>query len=300
MGFNGVGEFAQADLDGRTWVTGFRKMVASAATTTSGLIDMTYYAGSPPANFYASAPYVSAYVESNKGLYLPTVGAGQTQHLKSLMVMSGSASATTTTNQRQRLILADYLMYYPFIDTDAIGEEQLMENTVALPRYTAGQVIAVSQSASSAVGQFTMTYTNERGETGRISQNTFTLAGLTGGGQVASIGLATGGYHPYVALQAGDNGVQSIQSVTFTAAGGGLFALVIVKPLFTGYVTQECRRTTATVFDSFGAADRFDSLIHQAGCPEIKDGAVIGIFAQGYAGSLASSTLVGTIETVWK
>jgi hypothetical protein len=88
--------------------------------------------------------------------------------------------------------------------------------------------------------------------------------------------------------------------VTFTAAGGGLLALVIVKPLFTSVVSQECRRTTATTFDSFGAADQLDMIIHQAGCPEIKDGAVLGIFAQGFAGSLATSTLVGLLETVWQ
>lgn len=299
MGFRSVGEFAQADLEGRTWVTGFRKMVASATTPTSGLVDMTYYAGSPPANFYASAPGVSALIEASKGFYLPAVGAGQTQHLKSLMVMSGAASATTISSQRQRLILCDYLLYYPFIDTDAIGEEQLMENTITLPRYQAGQVIAVSQSAASAVGQFTINYTNQDGTAGRVSQNTFTLSTLAGGGQVASSALSGAGFHPYIGLQAGDTGVRSIESITFTAAGGGLFALVIVKPIFSAYVTQECRRTTSSNLESYGAADRFDSLIHQAGCPEIKDGAVLGFMAQGYAGSLASSTLVGTIETVW-
>lgn len=300
MGFRSVGEFAQADFDGRTWTTAFRKMVASATTPTSGLVDMTYYAGSPPANFYASAPYVSAYLEGNKGIYVPTVGSGQTQHLRSLMVMSSAASSTSMSSQRQRLILADYLMYYPFIDSDAVGEEQVMENTVTLPRYGYGRVVAVSQAAASAVGQFTINYTNERGETGRISQNTFTLSTLAGGGQVASTAVSSAGFHPYIALQAGDLGVKSIESVTFTAAGGGLLALVIVKPIFTGYITQECRRTTSSNLESYGAADRFDSLIHQAGCPEIKDGAVLGFFAQSYAGSLASSTLVGTIETVWK
>ena len=300
MGFRSVKDFVDADLEGRTWTIGFRKMLASATTPTSGLVDMTYYAGSPPANFYASAPYVSAVLERDKGIYIPTVGNGQTQHLKSLMVMSNAASATSTTNQRQRLILADYLLYYPFIDSDAVGEEQLMENTVTLPRYQSGQVVVVAQAAASAVGQFTINYTNQDGVAGRVSQNTFTISTLAGGGQVASTALSSAGFHPYVALQQGDAGVQSIQSVTFSAAGGGLLALVIVKPIFTGYVTQECRRTTSGNLESYGAADRFDSLIHQAGCPEIKDGAVLGFFAQGYAGSLASSTLVGTLETVWR
>lgn len=297
-GFRNVGEFANADILGQCWQTQFRKLVASAASPTSGFIDYLYYSGSPAANFYASAPYVSAVVEANKGIYVPSV-APATQHLKGLTVMSNAASATTTSNQRQRLIVADYLMYYPFIDTDAVGEEQLLENTITLPRYGSGKVIAVSQSAASAVGQFTMTYTNQDGVAGRVSQNTFTIAGLTGGGQVATTTLSANGYHPYINLQAGDYGVKSIESCTFTAAGGGLFALVIVKPLFTHIVSQECRRTTSGNLESYGSADRYDALIHKAGSPQIKDGAVLGIFGQGYAGSLASSALVGILETHW-
>lgn len=297
-GFRNVGEFANADLLGQCWITGFRKLVASAGTPTSGLIDYLYYSGSPAANFYASAPYVSAVVEANKGIYVPSV-APATQHLKGLTVMSNASSATGTSNQRQRLILADYLLYYPFVDTDAVGEEQALENVLTLPRYDYGQVVAVSQSAASAIGQFTITYTNQDGVAGRVSQNTFTLATLTGGGQVAATNASANGYHPYLDLQAGDIGVKSIEAVTFTAAGGGLMALVIVKPLFTHIVSQECRRTTTANLESYGAADKFDALIHQAGAPRIKDGAVLGIFGQGYAGSLASSALVGLLETHW-
>lgn len=297
-GFKNVREIVQADDAGQVWTTGFRKLVASATTPTSGLIDYLYYSGSPPANFYASAPYVSAMVESSRGIYIPQV-APKTQHIKSLTTMSNANGATSTSNQRQRLILADYLLYYPFIDTDAVGEEQTMENTVPIPRYGAGQVIAVSQSAASAVGQFTINYTNQDGVAGRVCQNTFTLSGLSGGGQVATTGASGAGFHPYLCLQTGDTGVKSIESCTFTAAGGGLMALVIVKPLFTHIVTQECRRTTTGNLESYGSADKIDMLIHKAGSPQVKDGAVVGIFGQGYAGSLASSTLVGLLETHW-
>jgi len=291
-GFATVSEFANADLLGQCWITQFRKAVASAATTTNAWIDYSYFAGSPAANFYASSPSVAALVEASRGIYVPTVSPA-TQHLKSMMVMT--ANTTTAVNARQRLVLCDYLLYYPFIDTDAIGEEQLMDNTVPLPRYTSGRVIAVAQSAASTTGQFTFTYTNQDGVAGRVSQNTYTFA-VAGGGQVVSANGTGASYNPYCALQLGDTGVRSIESVTFTAAGGGLMALVIVKPLFNGYVTQECRTTTGV---AYGAADEFMSLIHAAGAPQIKDGAVLNFFAEGTAGSLASSMLVGTLETVW-
>lgn len=291
-GFATVSEFANADLLGQCWITQFRKAVASAATTTNAWIDYSYFAGSPAANFYASSPSVAALVEASRGIYVPTVSP-MTQHLKSMMVMT--ANTTTAVNARQRLVLCDYLLYYPFIDTDAIGEEQLMDNTVPLPRYTSGRVIAVAQSAASTIGQFTFNYTNQDGVAGRVSQNTYTFA-VAGGGQIVSANGVGASYNPYCTLQLGDTGVRSIESVTFTAAGGGLMALVIVKPLFNGYVTQECRTTTGV---AYGAANEFMSLIHAAGAPQIKDGAVLNFFAEGTAGSLASSMLVGTLETVW-
>ena len=297
-GFATVSEFARADELGQCWLTQFRKTVASAATTTSAWIDYSYFAGSPPANFYASTPAEAALVESDKGLRVPQV-TPMTQHLQRFTVMT--ANTATAVNARQRLILCDYLLYYPFIDTDAIGEEQTLYNTVdnallpSIPRYTAGKVIAVGQSAASAIGTFTFTYTNQDGTGGRVSQTHRTFI-IAGGGQIVSAEGVGASYNPFLELQLGDTGVQSIQSVTFTGAGGGLMALVIVKPLFFGYVTQECRTTTGV---AYGAADEFMSVIHGAGAPKIIDGAVLNFIAQGTAGSLASSQLVGTIETFW-
>lgn len=291
-GFKNVREFAAADELGQTWITQFRKTVASAATTTNAWIDYSYFAGSPAANFYASSPSVAAVVEASRGIYVPTVSPA-TQHLKSFMVMT--ANTASAVNARQRLILADYLLYYPFIDTDAIGEEQTMDNTTVIPRYTSGQVVAVAQSAASTVGQFTFTYTNQDGVAGRVSPINYTFA-VAGGGQVVGASGTGASYNPFLYLQRGDTGVRSIESVNFSAAGGGLMALVIVKPLYLGVVTQECRTTTGV---AYGAADEFLSLIHTAGAPKIKDGAVLNFFAEGTAGSLAASQLIGTLETVW-
>ena len=297
-GFNRIAEVHDADREGRTWVSSYRKAVASATTTTNAGVDYSYFAGSPPANFYASAPLVSSYVEASRGIYVPTVGEGRRQFLNNIKVMSSASGATSTANGRQLLMLCDYLMYYPFIDTDAVGEEQTLENTVTLPRYPSGMVIAVAQSAASTIGTFTMTYTNQDGTPGRVSQSNKTFA-VAGGGQVVNALGAGASYNSFVALAAGDTGVQSIQSVTFTAAGGGLMALVIVKPLMLMYFNQESRRTTTGNLESYGACDEFQSVIHKAGMPEIKDGAVLNFFASGFGGSLASSILVGTLETIW-
>lgn len=298
MGFSSVAEYASADESGQVWISSFRKTVASAATTTNAWLDYTYSPGSPVANFYASTPLTAALVESDKGIYTGGNVAPATKHLKNLMLMSAASSATSTTNGRQEIAVCDYLLYYPFIDTDAIGEVQTLDNTVTIPRYSGGQVIAVAQSASSTIGQFTFTYTNQDGVAGRVSQNNFTYI-VAGGGQVVGASGAGASFNPFCYLQAGDTLVSSIQDVTFTAAGGGLMCLVIVKPLIKSIVSQECRRTTSGNLESYGACTELSSVIHQAGAPRIIDGSVLGLLGSGYAGSLASSIMAGALEVAW-
>jgi hypothetical protein len=297
MGFANIQEWAAAYDAGRGHTTTFRKQVSSAATLANDFIDYTYFSGNPVANFYASAPLVAATLESNKGFYIPPV---ENQFLKCINVMSAAAQQNTNTNQRQRLHLLDYLLYYPFVDTDAVGELQEMDNAVTLPRETSGhgvQIIAVGQSASSTVGQFTVNYTNSDGVAGRVSQNTFTKVIAGGGVLVSSTNNAVTGSQLFLELQAGDKGVRSIESVTFTAGGGGLLALVLVRPVLAFFSTQECRRTTSGNLESYGAASEFNSIINTPA--KNISGAVLGIVGLGTAGSLASSILVGTLETVW-
>ena len=294
-GFRSVAEWANASDSGRVYLTTFRKAVASAATVANDFIDYTYFAGNPPANFYASAPLEAAFVEGIRGITVPNIAG---QFLKSITVMSAAPSATGTTNQNQRLLLADYLLYYPFVDTDAVGEQQDMVQSQTIPRYSGGQVMCVGQSASSTVGTFTMGYTNQDGTAGRVSQSTFTKVIAGGGVVVSSSNNAVTGSHPFVGLQAGDTSVKSIEWVKFSAAGGGLMALVIVQPLFHFYSTQECRRTTTGNLESYGAASQFESVIHRNPV-EIKQGAVLGVIGLGNAGSLASSVLTGALETTW-
>ena len=296
-GFRNLRVWGEADTLGQFYVTSFRKAISATATTTSAWTDYSYFPGSPVANFYASSPLEAAYVDPSRGIYVPSVTPA-TQWLRNLKLMSAASAATSTTNGRQQIVLADLLMYYPFVDTDAVGEQQDMVQSVSLPRYTSGNVIAVGQSAASTTGQFTFSYTNQDGTAGRTSQNHFTFA-IAGGGQIVASSVGNvASYHPYLALQAGDSGVKSIESVTFTAGGGGLMALVIVQPLLECFVTQESRRTTTGNLETYGACNEFASIIHHRP-RQIKDGAVINLFAAGHAGSLASSILAGVLETTW-
>jgi len=299
MGFKNVAEWANAHERGQRHITTFRKTVASAATSANDFIDYTYYAGNPVANFYASSPLESAYVEANRGINLPNIG--KSQFIKDVCTMTAASSATGTSNQNQRLMLADYLMYYPFVDTDAVGEQQDMVQTNPLPsRYPqGGQIMCVAQSASSTNGTFTLSYTNQDGVAGRttVATNTKVVAG--GGILLTSTNGAATNSLPFLSLQAGDSSAISVESCTFTAAGGGLMAIVIVKPILDTQATQECRRTTTGSLDSYGAATHMEALIHIP-VYEVKPSAILGFISLGNAGSLASSILTGVLTTQWE
>jgi hypothetical protein len=296
-GFGSIREWADAYEKGRHHVQSFRKAVSSAATSTSDYIDYAYFPGSPAVNFYASAPLEAAIVEPKYGILLPS---GE-QYVSRLTLASNASSATSTTNQNQLIQMLDYLMYYPFIDSDAVGELQEMIPSVSLPsRAGTGEgvkVIGVAQAACATAGTFTFSYTNQAGVSGRTSMVTQTKT-CAGGGVLLPYRDLTASSFPFIGLQAGDSGVRSIESVTFSGAGGGLICLVLVKPITTILSGEECRRSTTGTIESWGAGSQTESIVHQMPA-KIADGAVLNFIGQGNGGSLASSVLSGVLETQW-
>jgi hypothetical protein len=218
------------------------------------------------------------------------------------MVMSAAAGVTTTTSQNQILVLMDYLLYYPFVDLDAVAEEQTFTNIVTLPRYTDGagvMMMMVSQSATAGGGSFTVKYTNSAGTQEQVTATEYCVAAQPSGAIVNATTNASSA-NPFIALASGDKGVRSVQSVTMLGANGGLGAIVLVKPLMWTYVREECRRATSSPVESNGDATELERIRMQSGTAQIVDGAVLGFIGKTSAGTIASSVLVGTLETVWR
>lgn len=299
-GFANVRELASSTDDGKTWISTYRKLVASTATIAGQWYDYGYAGGNPIANYYAAAPLEAATLEPGKGIILPRMAGTDKLFLHRWTSMTASASATSVANANQALVLMDYLLFYPFVDMDAAGEDQLMTQTETLPRYGDGvgvQMIVVAQSGTVGGGRFTITYTDSDGAS-RTTESLFCGAAQPSGAIVHASG-ATSGLLPFVPLNAGVKGVKSVQSVNFSVANGGLCCVVLVMPLQTQWLREESRRTTTGTLESFGDAAESEALRTQGGMVEIKDGAFLGVMGSGANGSIASSVLVGTIETVW-
>lgn len=287
--------------EGKQWISTFRKVPASTATITGQWYDYSYASGNPIPNYYAASPLVATTLDSDKGIIVPRMPSGSKQWLHRLTVMSAAASATSTTNQAQPLYLLDYLLYYPFVDMDDAGTDQTMDNTVTLPRYTDGigvQMMVVAQAPTVGGGRFTITYTDSD-DVQRTTESMFCGAAQPSGAIVNAI-VGTGGLTPFVPLVAGTKGVKNVVSANFSVANGGLCAVVLVRPIDTTSIYEESRRTTTGTLESFGDAIEKEAFSLRGGIVEIQDGAFLGFLGQGTAGSLASSALVGTIETVWR
>jgi hypothetical protein len=299
--FANVRRFAlAASDDGKHWISTYRKAVSSSATVTGQWFDYGYAGGNPIPNYYASSPLEAATLERDKGIIMPRIGASEKLWLHRWSAMSASASATSTTNANQTLMLMDYLLYYPFVDMDAAGEDQAMTQTEALGRYTDGvgvQMVVVAQSPTVGGGRFRINYT-DADDAAQVTTSMFCGAAQPAGAIVHAV-TGTGGLVPFVPLAANVRGVKSVESVNFSVANGGLCAVVLVRPLQTMWLREESRRTTTGTIESFGDSAEVEAMRDRGGLVEIKDGAFIGIMGRGAAGSLASSVLTGCVETVW-
>lgn len=299
MGFRTVAEWARSEEEGRSWQSFFRKVPPSAATIAGQWFDYSTAAGVPVPNYYASSPLVAQRLEANNGIYVPAQNTDR--WLKKATVMSAAASVTGTTNQNQPLMLLDYLLYVPFIDLDAAGEEQVFDTTIGLDRYTDGigvQMMVVTQAPTAGGGRYQVKYIDDT-DTERTTSLVYCPAAQPSGALCSAVANAAG-ISPFVPLDAGVKGVKRPVSMTVSVANGGLAAVVLVKPLQMSYAREECRRPTSSPTESYGAAAEIERIRQYAGSVKVEPGAFLGWIGKGVAGSLASAPLVGWLETFWE
>lgn len=300
-GFRNLTEWSDSAAEsGRHWLGSFCK-VPAVVTIAGQWFDYSTAARSPVPNYYASSPLTAAVLDGEKGLPTGPGCAPASKFLARLHMINGAASATGTTSQNQSIMVLDYLMYYPFIDMDAAGEDQAMDNTTALPRYTDGagvRMMMVAQATTLGGGKFTVTYTNQDGVAGRVTPNHFCAAAQSFGALVSSSGAA-GGVTPFLQLQDGDSGVRSVESVNFSVANGGLAAIVLVRPLTAIYSMEESRRTTTGTLESFGSVSVMETMSMRAPTARIYDDSYVHFIGQTSAGSVSGAQMCGIIETAW-
>lgn len=283
--FDGVLPLAQAVAEnGREWQSFFFKSAVPGAGA-GRWADGSVGAGIPVYNAYVGAALEATPItgSGNRGIYTgPAVGEGQTKHLHAMQALSNNAGVPIY------LLLADYLLFYPLVDGDS-PDVQTMDNTATLPRYTSGEGVRcmfVAASPMTQNGTVTMSYTNSAGVSGRTVTFGINLSSIIGcivnaGGNVN----ASAAENAFTPLASGDKGIRSIESVTISGAPGGLFNVVLVRPI-----------SHLQIREAFTAAEKF--LFPQAAsCPKIETGAYLNWILNN--GSATAPLLRGYLHFAW-
>lgn len=284
---NNVKSFADAYNDGKTWFATWRK-TPSQGIGSQVWGDLSMSPGNPVPNYYAAAPNIAVALKrsTDGGIDHGANVYPSKKYLKQITAMSTGVAIAPTP-----MILCDYLLFYPFVDM-SVTDEQFMDNTVTLPRSTAGkgvQILPVQVAGASGSGttRFYVTYVNQDGVGGRITP-TVTCNYSSVIGSILTTGpVIARSSGPFLNLQAGDTGVRSITSVTFLDADIGLIAFVLVKPV------------ENTAIRTIDAPSERNCFTDACSMPTIDDDAYLNFIVCAQS-SLASVAIHGTIETIWE
>ena len=284
-GLRTIGEVVDCELNGNVRDYIWRKTPSQAFT--SGIwVDLSMSPGMPvPKYWFDAAPLTARQItqSADGGFYHgPNVSPAE-KYLRKVTTMANAATALP-----MNAILCDYLLYYPTVD-DGTTDEQIMDNTTTLSRYTNGRgvrMIAVTTGARTGGQPFTVKYTNQDGVTGRVSQvvlqNTSTVLGTI----TTSNTSAKNGADPFIPLQDGDSGVRAVESVTMTNVDTGIFSIILVKPL-----VETCFRGVTVPYEK-------DFLIPTTDLVKIEDNAFLNFLCLPL-GTLAATTLRGDLKVIW-
>jgi hypothetical protein len=280
-----IGEVIDCELNGRMRNFIWRK-TPSQAFSVGFWADLSMSPGMPvPKYWFDAAPLVAKVISQSTdgGFYHGPNVSPSTKYLRGITTQASAVTALPC-----QAILCDYLLYYPTID-DGTTDEQLMDNTTTLSRYTDGkgvQMIAITTGARTGTQNLTIKYTNQDGVTGRVTplltQNSSTIIGtLTVDQRVASYGAG-----PFIPLQDGDTGVRAIESVTMQGTDTGIFSLILVKPLI------------QTTFKEATVPYEKDFLIPTGDLTKIEDDAFLN-FLFLPMGNISSTVLRGDLKVIW-
>lgn len=287
VGFNNLKELVDAEITyGRSRLYSWRK--SPSQVTTAGIwFDLALSPGNPVPKFWFDAtPLIAKQIaqSTDGGLYHGANVSPYTKYLRTTMAMT-----TTSTALPMTMVLCDYLLYYPTID-ESTTDEQLMDNTTTLPRYTDGdgvQMIAVNLAGAVGGVTFTVNYTNSDGTAGRITPPIRINAYAAIGNIISADGAAVDTAAPFLPLQSGDTGVRSVESVTMITPDVGLFAIILVKPL----AQTQIRGIDAPVERDYFLETGLNLI-------EIKDDAYLNWVCQPN-GALNATAIHGYIKTIY-
>lgn len=213
------------------------------------------------------------------------------KHLLNASVYSASATSVPAIFQ-----LVDIIGFVPISTVTTTGAQTIL-GSQTFPRYADGKGVMCYLAPVVVMGAGTPTvqlsYTNPASTSGRLTPVAPSLPIINTTapvGQIAYSGTGVGKFGPFIPLQAGDNGILSVQTINFSATmTSGVMCLVYCKP-----VGLPLPLTTLGV-----AAER-DYFNQLPSLPIIPDGACLDWLMYAGAAIPVNTPYYGNIQTVWK
>lgn len=225
MGFNSQSEIFERLVD----VGDFHIAVVNKPALTNGggtigpWYDTSVASGTPKYNAYPGAPLVATPLtgSANSSIYPGQYGSQD----KYLLTWGGRVLLGPAT-----MVLCDYLMFYPLIDIEDTGQQD-MDNTLTLPRQTDGKSVRamfVSTTPNSTPVIGTLQYIDSSDVERTCS---FGIYDANAAGYVTNTADLTTNANAYSPFLSTPNGIKRVLSVTLQTAGSGFCALVLVRPI---------------------------------------------------------------------
>lgn len=292
MGFTSMDDMISEITAGKFNRIDWNKITGGSAYAAGRWYDMSALNGTPIANAWAgtSLTWTTCTESTGNGTQIFGMGHGgnvstDTKHILNVAAVTGVATGVPSV-----LMLVDMQGYYPGISTNS-GSAQTLLGSPTL-RYTNGEgvrayFVQVTSSGATA-HNIAISYTDQGGTASNTLPVTVACTASAITPHITHSGTASNNYGPFLPLASGDTGIQSVQTITFSAASGsGTGALVLAKPLLT------LPLTTVSI-----AAER-DLLNQLPSLPQIKDGACLTWLLFTGAAVAANTNFYGSIESAW-
>jgi hypothetical protein len=213
------------------------------------------------------------------------------KNLLNASIFSAAATATPTIFQ-----LVDIIGFIP-VSTVTVTGVQAILGSQAYPRYVDGKGVQAFIVPLTALGvgnpTLQLSYTNPAAAAGRLTPSAPSLPIATSAcpaGQLLYSGTGIGKVGPFMPLQAGDNGILSIQSINQNATlTSGVYVIVLCKPL-----------GPMLPVTTLGVAAERDFFNQIPSLPIIPDGACLSWLQYAGAATPLNTPYYGSFQSVWK
>jgi hypothetical protein len=292
MPFTSIDDLVSEVSNGKFSRIDWNKITGGAAYTAGRWYDTSPLAGTPVANAWAGTAlnWVTCTESTGNGTQIFGLPHGGNVTPDTKHVLNGSAITAVATGVPAQLMLVDMQGYYPGISMN-VATAQTLIGTPTL-RYANGAgvraYLAITATSGATAHNLSMSYTNQAGTAGRTMPVTVSCTASAIVPHITHSGTAANNYGPFLPLANGDTGIQSVQTVTLSAASGaGTAALVLARPLLT------IPLTTAAVASERDFLNQIPSL------PRVQDGACLTWLYFAGAATGASSNFYGSLELGW-